>query len=572
MLVRKIRRTIWMYLIALLSGWQCLDQEMNELEFFSVETNAYTVLGIDSFQANGILSGLTDIRVENCGFVWSDDLTAISGTQPGGNIVVADQQVGNGLFKANLPAKKGGVIYFRAFARYGDRQVYSAAIEAFTLANIVEMAGKATVDNHTAIVFGLLSGIENLGLQLETYGHVYSASNPAPEIKSPDCDSVSLGPVNDDGLFQSKLNNLKFNTPYYVRAYVISGGKAFYSNNVGTFSTRDGWEQIEYFPTTYQGGFAIAHTLNGKAYAGFGCQIEGGCKAAQLTADFWEFDPLEMSGAWFPTSPAAAITERTNASGFIIGDTLYVLFGEQAGDFGGIFTLLSFRKFHLPTQTWLPVPPQPPPGLLPRTGAVAFALKGKAYVGTGRHADQSFNPTWLSDFWEYTPETGAWRQVASLPQQGPPGLPDNGGSREEAAFFAFDDFAVVGGGARGVLYLRDFWKFIPPQSPQDTGQWAPAKTFDGPGRIWAVSFSIGNRGFYGTGYNDGYFDDWWEYSPDNDEWKARTRFQGARRGNGMGFSVKENGYLFTGIGRIVQNDLPTQVIMADGWRYVPLEF
>ena len=575
MSVRKMRLSVWLYCTVLFFGLRCLNPKLNELEFFSVDTNSYTVLGIDSFQANGLLTGLTNAQVDTCGFVWSDDLTAISGAQPAGNITVAGEEVGNGLFKANLPAKQGGVIYFRAFAWYGERQMYSETIESFSLANIVEMAGTITVDNNTALVYGFLSDIENLNLPIEAHGHVYAAGNPLPEISGPGCDTVNLGTAKIDGLYQSKLDSLEFNQPYFVRAYVISQGKAYYSSIVGTFSTRDGWEQIDSFPTYYQEGLAVMDTWREKAYAGFGCKIESGCKAAQLTSEIWEFDPDGMVGAWSPTMPMGSVTERTNASGFVIGDTLYLLFGEQIGDFGGVFTILSFRKFHLPSMTWLPPPAPPPPDMLPRTGAVAFVLDKKGYAGAGRNVDIAFSDTWLSDVWEYTPGTGSWRKVATLPELGPPGLPNNGGSREEAAVFAFEHHAVVGGGRRGVLYLRDFWKFIPPlsPSPQDSGQWVPAKTFPGPGRMQALSFAIGERGFYGTGYNDdpdlGYLDDWWEYH--NDEWIPRARFQGSRRSNSIGFALKGNGFLFTGIGRVVQNDIPTKVIMADGWRYVPLK-
>ncbi len=570
-----MRLSVWVYCTVLFFGLRCLDTGLEELEFFSVDTNSYTVLGIDSFRANGLLTGLTKIRVDSCGFVWSDDLTAISRAQPVGNITIAGQDTGNGLFKANLPAKQGGIIFFRAFAQYAERLVYSETIESFALGNIVEMAGKTIVNNNTALVNGFLSDIEKLDLPIEAYGHVYSTNNPLPEIGSADCDTVNLGTAKLDGLYQSKLDSLEFNKSYFVRAYVTSQGKAFYSSIVSTFSTGDGWEQIEYFPTTYREGLAVVDSLREKAYAGFGCKIEGGCTSGQLTPEIWEFDPTGMDGAgvWSPTMPigSPSLTQRTNASGFVIGDTLYLLCGEQDGN----FTVLSFRKFHLPSMTWLPAPPSPPTGMLHRTGAVAFVLNRKGYAGTGRHIDVSFSSEWLSDFWEYSPGTGSWRQVASLPELGPPGFPDNGGSREEAAVLAFEDYALVGGGKRGVLYLRDFWKFIPPQSPQDTGQWVSAKTFPGPGRIQAVSFAIDDRGFYGTGYNDepnlGYFDDWWEYRPDNDEWNARTKFQGPRRSNGMGFALQGNGYLFTGIGREVQNDIPTQVIMADGWRYVPLK-
>lgn len=45
-----------------------------------------------------------------------------------------------------------------------------------------------------------------------------------------------------------------------------------------------------------------------------------------------------------------------------------------------------------------------------RNGAVAFALNGKGYVGTGYNGR-----TYLKDFWEYDPEANSWTQIADYP-------------------------------------------------------------------------------------------------------------------------------------------------------------
>src|SRR5882672_11133770 len=46
----------------------------------------------------------------------------------------------------------------------------------------------------------------------------------------------------------------------------------------------------------------------------------------------------------------------------------------------------------------------------------------------------------------------------------------------------------------------------------------------------AVSFSIGSKGYIGTGYGDnGYRKDLWEYDPDANAWTQKADFGGAAR-------------------------------------------
>ncbi len=555
----------------------CLKPELHNLEFFTVETGPAVFQGLDSFQANGTIAGLIKTQVESCGFLWSDDPAVLSGSNPSGNTAVAATPAGNGPFQVALPARQGGVVYFRAYAFQGERQLYAQAIQSFSLGAIVELAGKAEIDNNSARVPGILAGLEKYGVKVQSHGHVYSAGNKLPAIGSVGCDTVDLGPGNDDGLFFSLIDSLAFNTTYYMRAFVIADGKPFYSSMADSFRIDDGWEQIGYFPTAYKAALALADTKRSRAFAGFGCKMETDCNNSDLSDECWEFDPAKVldSVSWAPTTPLAPdVTKRTNASGFILNDTLYVLFGDLSPG----FQTLSFRKYDLAQKMWLPYPQQPPAGMRPRTGAVAFTLNGRGYVGSGKYLNDPLPPGYLSDFWEYNPASGAWHQVATLPALGPDGVPDNGGGREEAAAFAFGNNAVVGGGTRGVLYLRDFWQFTPPvtSSPQDSGSWAMLPIlFPGPGRTEAVAYVIGDKGYYGTGYNDdpdiGLLDDWWEFDLNTDAWMPRTRFQGPRRRNAMGFALQGNGYVFAGIGILILNNgnVVTSEILADGWRYIP---
>lgn len=69
----------------------------------------------------------------------------------------------------------------------------------------------------------------------------------------------------------------------------------------------------------------------------------------------------------------------------------------------------------------------------------------------------------------------------------------------------------------------------------------------GIGRKNAVGFSIGSKGYIGTGKNvETYFKDLWEYDPLTNSWTQRADFGGGDRENAVGFNVGNKGYIGTG--------------------------
>ena len=58
-------------------------------------------------------------------------------------------------------------------------------------------------------------------------------------------------------------------------------------------------------------------------------------------------------------------------------------------------------------------------------------------------------------------------------------------------------------------------------------------------RRHAVGFSIGNKGYVGTGYdnNINYHNDFWEYDPATDTWTQKANFGGGARYGAVGFSI-----------------------------------
>ena len=70
------------------------------------------------------------------------------------------------------------------------------------------------------------------------------------------------------------------------------------------------------------------------------------------------------------------------------------------------------------------------------------------------------------------------------------------------------------------------------------------------GRNGGAAFSVGNKGYLGTGsvdYGSLIFKDFWEYDPLKEAWSQKADFPGQARSYGVGFTVGDKGYM--GLGR-----------------------
>ena len=163
---------------------------------------------------------------------------------------------------------------------------------------------------------------------------------------------------------------------------------------------------------------------------------------------------------------------------------------------------------------------------------VAFSIGNKGYIGTG-----IINGNPVNDFWEYDPSTNVWTQKASF----------GGAGRGDAVGFSIGNKGYIGTGSSTVEY-KDFWQYDP-----SLNQWTQKADFGGLARHNAVGFSIGGKGYIGTGtkFNNVQFqvlpyNDFWEYDPTTDTWTQKADFGGALREDAVGFSIGSKGYLGTG--------------------------
>ncbi|GAB3517401.1 Kelch repeat-containing protein [Emticicia fontis] len=122
-----------------------------------------------------------------------------------------------------------------------------------------------------------------------------------------------------------------------------------------------------------------------------------------------------------------------------------------------------------------------------------------------------------------------------------------GTARQGAVGFSIGSKGYIGtGGASTSPTMSDFWEYDP-----TTDVWTQKANFGGGVRRSAVGFSIGNKGYVGTGSGTGSVarDDFWEYNPATNTWTQKANVGGGTRTDGVGFSIGNKGYIGTGVNK-----------------------
>ena len=79
--------------------------------------------------------------------------------------------------------------------------------------------------------------------------------------------------------------------------------------------------------------------------------------------------------------------------------------------------------------------------------------------------------------------------------------------------------------------------------------WTQKPSLPGPGRVHAVGFSVGSKGYIGAGEDmssGGPLKDFWEWDPANNVWTQKADIAGGGKGGAVGFSIGSKGYIATG--------------------------
>ncbi|MFM9911149.1 MAG: kelch repeat-containing protein [Chitinophagaceae bacterium] len=140
-----------------------------------------------------------------------------------------------------------------------------------------------------------------------------------------------------------------------------------------------------------------------------------------------------------------------------------------------------------------------------------------------------------TDFWEYDPVNNSWIRKADIPFK-----------RRNAAYFSIGGKGYAGTGYDG-NYKNDFWEYDPAND-----SWKRIANFPGAARSEAVGFAVGDKGYVGSGRIISLgFNDFWEYDPTTNSWNKKPDFPGIYRSWNFGFSIGNKGY--TGSGFINSN-------------------
>jgi|JI10StandDraft_1071094.scaffolds.fasta_scaffold03411_19 hypothetical protein len=161
----------------------------------------------------------------------------------------------------------------------------------------------------------------------------------------------------------------------------------------------------------------------------------------------------------------------------------------------------------------------------------------------------------LSAYSSFVFSQGTWTQKANF----------GGTQRDGTIGFSIGTKGYIGTGRNSVSAAEyvDFWEFDP-----STNSWSQKADFGGGARHDAVGFSINNKGYVGTGVNVNgpvFFNDFWEYDPFSNVWSQKANFGGSGRYGACGFSIGSSGYIGTGYDGTWKKDFWKYNTVTDTW-------
>jgi N-acetylneuraminic acid mutarotase len=146
----------------------------------------------------------------------------------------------------------------------------------------------------------------------------------------------------------------------------------------------------------------------------------------------------------------------------------------------------------------------------------------------------------VNDFWQYSPSTDTWTQLATYP-----------GANGEGQFtftLLGNGYAGMGTQLNGTAYANEFFKYTP-----SSNTWTSEAAFPGPLEQDALGFNIGENGYVlgGDAFNASgttvvNYQGFYEYSAETASWSQLTSFYGPGRGGAKGFLLGDT--LIVGLG------------------------
>ena len=388
-----------------------------------------------------------------------------------------------------------------------------------------------------------IEGIDDFELQ-ET-GFVYSTSTTAPIIDDIGVKKV----VSPERIFGQRARTFTATLAdlpvpphqYYIRAYIKHNDQYVYSPDT-LVKFGDGW-MLSNRTLPNGSSFQIVESINGRLYFGLGCGVSQHC---QPTKNFWSIDP---DGG--PSKEEALFDGRPRVRGvsFVLNNMLYFGLGDSENE----PTFVDFWRFDFSDadKPWHQI--ESFPGL-PRTGASAFVIGDRAYVGFGSTADN----TYLNDLYAF--DGNRWLRMNLLESSMPPP------ARHRALGFSHQDRGYILMGSNDQGNLRDLLEIVP--TGESEVSWRRIESDFLPlFRHFPSHIKIRDRTFLGLGeINDSFLSDWYEFSPaEAGLFIKRASLPSQGRSSAGSSDLLNNGYVLGG--RI---DLRKETI-AEIWKYIPDE-
>ncbi len=328
---------------------------------------------------------------------------------------------------------------------------------------------------------------------------------------------------------------------------------------------------------------AFSFTVGNKAYVGGGTNFRGDYGPGIVyEKDFWEYDPtinVWTQKADYAFRPQFGKLGVLFATGFAIGNRGYVGLGVHVGIMPDRPDYSPFFFEYNPTDNQWVIKQSYTNGYPDeflgvsftnskgRANAIGFSIGNKGYMGLGYLLDRQsdvVNEAYFKGIREYDPLTDTWTRKANFPGIG----------LKDAFVFTVGNKAYVGTGEsvnladNSIIRTNQFWEFNP-----IANTWTQKADFGGGIRSSAISFSIGNKGYVGSGNSSpnstyGIFpSDFWEYDVATDMWQQKKNLPSPIRSEAIGFALNGKGYL--GLGVVTNNTSYPIVALNDFWQYEP---
>lgn len=289
------------------------------------------------------------------------------------------------------------------------------------------------------------------------------------------------------------------------------------------------WSAKQSYPGNGREG-AVSFVIGNYAYVGLGYTGSG------VSKDFWRYDPF--NNYWTKIADFGG-DARENAVVFVINDTAYVGTGDSG--YPNYTKYKDFWKYDVSLNAWKRVADF---GGTARTGAVAFAIGNKAYVGTGQDDTDA-----LKDLWEYSPGNNIWTKKNDITSD----------KRKDAVAFSIN----------GKGYICSGWYFVPSSTILSdvqeynpvTDSWTEKVFADGTlnKKQWCDYFILNNRAYLISGNNT---NSAVVYDPVKNILTTVENFGPigeTQRSNPVAFAVNGKGY--AGLGSV------SSVYKSDLWMY-----